>query len=290
MIEGRKKQTLIISAYKERDYLMRLLKWGSKHFNVFVHIDLKSEVYTQEDIDQMNAIPNVHVFRKYKVTWGSLTHLIAMFDMMRMALDYTDENGTIHTISGQDIPIKTYAEFDAFFRENPNAYMWFERQDEMLQVIKNRYELRDFLWRYNARAFPVRVFSKISFEIQKFFPKNRFFGGEERIFKGLIYASLPYGIVKYIVDYVMARPNYFKSIRYVRVPEEFFIQTIIANSPYREYIVAKSLGYMDWESKEAVLDGSYIEMLDNSDYFWARKVEMQKSKDVIDHYLGMKNG
>lgn len=84
----------------------------------------------------------------------------------------------------------------------------------------------------------------------------------------------------------MARPSYFKSIRYVRVPEEFFLQTIIANSSYKKDIVAKPLGYMDWESKEAILDGSYIEMLDNSEYFWARKVESQRSKDVIEHYLG----
>lgn len=176
MLEERKSQTLIISAYKEREYLMQLLKWGSKHFNVLVHIDLKSTVYTQKDIDQMNAIPNVYAFRKYKVTWGSLTHLIAMYEMMKMAIDYTKEDGTIHTISGQDIPIKSYAEFDSFFHKNSNVYMWIENQDEMLQVTKYRYELKDFLWRYNARSFPVRVFSKISFNIQKLFPKNAYFG------------------------------------------------------------------------------------------------------------------
>lgn len=58
-------QAILISAYKDTDYLKRLINFFDKDFEILVHLDKKSKIDPQ-DI-QINS--NVHVFKKYTINW-----------------------------------------------------------------------------------------------------------------------------------------------------------------------------------------------------------------------------
>lgn len=69
------------------------------------------------------------------------------------------------------------------------------------------------------------------------------------------------------------------------IPEEFFFQTIIMNSPYKENVVEKNLRYTDWSGK----NGSRPSFLDETDYekiiksgdFFARKIDSNISDKLL---------
>ena len=47
MIKKQRKQSLVISAYKDKDNLYKIIEWGKDYFNIFIHIDKRSKVYTK---------------------------------------------------------------------------------------------------------------------------------------------------------------------------------------------------------------------------------------------------
>ncbi len=59
-------QAIIITAYKNKDYLQKLISFFDKKFKVFVHIDKKSDIY----ISDMNVNENVTMIKKYNIKWG----------------------------------------------------------------------------------------------------------------------------------------------------------------------------------------------------------------------------
>jgi hypothetical protein len=66
------KQSVLITAYKDFNYLIDFAKYLSKHeLLVFIHVDKKS--VNSSVLQQLNAIPNVVAISEYKVPWGVST-------------------------------------------------------------------------------------------------------------------------------------------------------------------------------------------------------------------------
>lgn len=102
-------QAILITAYKNQDYLKKLIRFFSNKYKVYVHLDKKSKI--QRDSLLLNK--NVTVIKKYIVNWGGLNHLLAILDLLEMALS-DEQVKYIHIISGQDIPVKPLADFSNF--------------------------------------------------------------------------------------------------------------------------------------------------------------------------------
>lgn len=125
MITGTTKQSFVVSAYKDLPNLNRIINRLSDDFNIFIHIDAKSEAISLDDMRNMNARPNVYAERRYVISWGSYKHLLALLGLLRKAVANTEPSGYIHFISGQDIPIRPNAEFSDFFSEAERyIYIW----------------------------------------------------------------------------------------------------------------------------------------------------------------------
>jgi hypothetical protein len=97
---------------------------------------------------------------------------------------------------------------------------------------------------------------------------------------------MPIAVVNYIIQYSNDYPSFMKSLKHTLIPEEFFFQTILMNSPYKNRIVNDNLRYTDWTERNgsipAYLDISDYLKIENSGAFFARKVDESISKELIE--------
>lgn len=272
-------QAILITAYKNQDYLKKLIRFFSIKYKVYVHLDKKSKI--QRDSSLLNK--NVTVIKKYIVNWGGLNHLLAILDLLEMALS-DEQVKYIHIISGQDIPVKPLADFSNF-EDDSNIYMECNNVND----IKNP----KIKWRYTiGTMFPNMDNRKKWIQIINYFHnignrRNKIDNFVD-IYKGLVWCSFPASAGKYILKYCN-NEKFMQEWKRITIPEEFFFQTILKNSNFSSRIKNNNLRYNDWHyrngSEPAFLDTTDIKKIEGGNYFFARKIDPKISAKLIDKYL-----
>lgn len=256
-------QAILITAYKNQDYLKKLIRFFSIKYKVYVHLDKKSEI--QRDSLLLNK--NVTVIKKYIVNWGGLNHLLAILDLLEMALS-DEQVKYIHIISGQDIPVKPLADFSNF-EDDSNIYMECNNVND----IKNP----KIKWRYTIGTMFPNMDNRKK-KIDNFVD----------IYKGLVWCSFPASAGKYILKYC-DNGKFIQEWKRITIPEEFFFQTILKNSKFSSKIKNNNLRYNDWHyrngSEPAFLDVTDIKKIESENYFFARKIDPEISVKLIEKYL-----
>ena len=200
----------------------------------------------------------------------------------------------IHIISGQDIPIKNMADFRESFDDSDNIYMTCIGEEKFPDIIKDRlyYPILNANW--DCRKRVVRYINYLTKNIQRIIGKERHALGEfTHIYKGMVWVSLPKDVVCYVLDYVKSHPEYMSDLGHTSIPEEFFFQTVLVNSVYKEHIICANLRYTDWSTRHgsmpAYLDESDYEKIINSDCFFARKISSKISRNLVLKLKGFLN-
>lgn len=273
-------QAVIITCYKDKKQLFNLINCFSKNTNFYIHIDKKSNLIDIEDFKNME---NVYVIKKYNIGWGSLNHVYAIIDLLKEAIK-NKNNKYYHILSGQDYMIKSASEFDAFFENNNNIYMCYMTHDEMPKETINRYKKGCFNSVLPANKKVINIFNKSCGLIRN----KKGIGDFNEVYKGLIWSSMPNDVVKYILNYINENKKYMKDLKHCVIPEEFFFQTIILNSKFKNHVVNDDLRYNDWHfvngSDPAYLDESYFEKINLTNDLFIQKVDSNISKKLIEMY------
>lgn len=226
---------------------------------------------------------NVHIYKKYRICWGSYNHLLAILFLLREAMKYSDIN-YFHIISGSDLPVKKIEDYDKF-ENNQQIYMEHLKLPQDLNFLR-RYQYGTRFPNMDQRARLVKIVNQV---YQVFKRPNKLLGGtftDSQIYKGLIWLSLPRNAVEYVFKY-NEKNDFLKNIYHVSLPEEIFFQTILENSYFKKYIAKNNLVYNDWTKKRngslpAILDSSDYMKIISSDSYFARKIDPVISKDLID--------
>lgn len=188
-------QAVVISAYKDVDYLQRLINFFQKEFKVIIHIDKKSDI----NINDLNFNSNVLIYKRYKINWGSYNHLLAILFCLRKAIE-NPEVKYIHIISGGDIPVKNIKEFRKFEASKQIFMEHFKVSELNDPNIKKRYEYGTQFPNFDSRKKVIRIVNKV-YQITHS-PKKRMGNfNENQLYKGLIWMSLPKDAVKYVLEY-----------------------------------------------------------------------------------------
>jgi len=93
---------------------------------------------------------------------------------------------------------------------------------------------------------------------------------------------------RYLLTFTQKNPNYIQFARTTFVPEEYFFQTILVNSPdaIRQTLYNHRMTYMQWDrppgSYSIPLSVSDIPAMVKSDKFFARKFDERYDRDVFD--------
>jgi len=284
-------QAFLIMAYRDEEYLIRLVTYLSTIGKVYVHINTRSKDTIDADILNKKNIPNTVFYQIFDTSWGNKGHYTAVIEMLNLILK-DSEIDYIHIMSGSDLPVKSKDDFSRMFKNNKNIYMSCENVDKLSKATQERYRYFHFLTDVSAKNKAWKIFDILCVAIQKMFriTQNRI-GSFENIYKGMIWVSAPTSAFNYAVQFILDDLSFQKILKHTAIPEEILFQTIFMNSEYKENIVAENLHYTDWtfrnRSMPAYLDFSDIENINNSEYFFARKVDSKISKELIDHFFSV---
>lgn len=265
-------QAILITAYKDKEQLQKLIKFFDLDFLVYIHLDKKSNLKSSDFI--INE--NVTIIKKYKITWGGINHLYAILDLLKLALN-DQRVKYVHIISGQDIPIKSKSEFRKFDHCN-KIFMETEPLNKKSVYFKKRVTEGTLFSNTDSRKKYIKIINKIYGCLHK--PPYCI---DAKIWIGLVWCSFPRTAAQIILNYISK--NNFMFWKHVRIPEEFFFQTVLENSFLKDFIVNNNLRYNIWHKKNgtipAILDDKDFKNIKLSDDFFARKVDSVISKSLI---------
>ena len=257
------KQAYLITAYKNFDELYELAEILSKTAYVFIHVDEKSREITDADVEKLNRLPGCGAIREYRIVWGGFAHVQAIVKLMAMALSKEDVS-YMHLLTGEDFPLLTPEQLDEKFLASDQIYMDYLTPEQLPETVTKRYQYYNWFTDQNVKNKVLWQLQNITVKVQKKAGICRKgIGPFTKIYKGLVYASMPREAAAYVVSFVAKHGEFWDDLAVCQVPEEFFFQTIFMNDKnWREHVVNKQLRYMDWTKG----DGSSPAYLTLEDY------------------------
>ena len=279
-------QACIITAYHKFDQLMALIEILQKKFEIYVHIDKKSDPSWKMKIKESE---HVHVYSKFHVNWGGSNHLKAIVYLMNEASQNPDIS-YFHIISGEDWPVRSLDEIYSHFEGNNEIDLLTTKfSDATLEWKKNCVNWQgyySFLDLFNYKDLKQKLFVKAFVRFQKIIGINRLKNLDIELAQGLVWGDIPRDGFLYCKEYVHQNPEFWEFMTYGHASEEFFFQTILANNnDYNKRISNNHYRYINWTKK----NGSYPGILDANDwdrinaqtYYFARKIDQSISKELL---------
>ncbi|WIH81398.1 beta-1,6-N-acetylglucosaminyltransferase [Brachyspira pilosicoli] len=229
-----KKNCILILAHKNHNQIMRLINHLKTDFDLYVHIDKRNKL-------NIKSFDNVNVYKEFKTYHGGVSLVIATLFLIEEA--YKNNYDRYIFISGQDVPLKTNKEIINFFDTNKNKeYISYESINNSEAMYK---EMSFRLNSYNFGKLYRLIFHRNIREllsnfplIKRITPKNIYYGSQ--------WWNLTNNAIKYILDYTKQNPNFLKRFNYTWGSDEFYFQSILLNSEFKNNCINDNLRYLIW--------------------------------------------
>ena len=280
-------QACIITAYHKFDQLQSLISLLEKRFEVYVHIDKKADLQWKQILKETE---HVHIFSKFKVNWGGSEHLKAIVYLMNEAT----KNPIItyfHIISGDDWPVRGLDEIYDHFEDNDEIDLLTTKLSNMTpewyRTSVKWQKYYSFLDIFNYKDMKQKIFVKMLVKFQQMIGIDRLKNLDIELAQGLVWGDIPRDAFLYCMEYIHENPEFWEFMTYGHASEEFFFQTILANSEeFSGRITNKNYRYMNWNHKNgsypAILDLDDLVKIKDETYYFARKIDSQISKELLD--------
>ena len=281
------KQAYLITAYKDAASLVELAQMLAQSGYVYVHVDKKSRTITDEHIEKLNHIPECVAVRKYDIKWGGFNHVRALLELVLMALANQDVS-YVHLLTGEDYPIVPLEELDRRFSDSDRIYMSYIKPEDLPETVSVRYRYYNWFQDRNVKNKVLWMLQYFTVQLQKVCGVFRQGIGEfNRIYKGLVYISMPKDAAAYVIEYVAGHEEFWNDLYRCQVPEEFFFQTLFMNSSkWSQRVVDRELRYMDWSRGDGASPSYLItedyEKVMKSGCVFARKFHPETSRELRD--------
>lgn len=284
-----KKQAYLITAYKDFAAVYELASFLSEKDKVFIHVDKKSREIGGKEIEKLNDLKNCKAVSRYSVSWGGYDHIKAFLELMKMAVK-DGEISYLHFLTGEDFPLISPLRLHERFIEDEHIYLSYIEERDFNDAVKKRYYYYNLFQNKNVKNPILWQLQNLTVHLQKVMGIRRKRLGEfHKIYKGLVYISMPVQAAGDILSYVKAHPEYEKAMYLCQIPEEFFFHTLLLNESFcqgkwKPLIVNKELRYMDWERGDGgspvyLEDGDY-EALASGDFCFARKFHGKGTEEL----------
>lgn len=290
------KHAILILAHKDFDQLRHLIEYFVKDCYVYVHIDKKA-IITSEELHSIDSIPQVRaVYRKYKVHWGGFSILKTEMFLLRQVLKDGDCD-YVHLISGQDYPIKPLNKFLKFFEDHKG------KEFIRYSIIPNpkwdnyTYSRFDYFYFYDYIDKPrqaVISFINKSIHWQKKLGIKRNVPNQfNHLYGSTQWFSLTREAIETLINYTHFHNSFYKRARWTFAAEEFYIATVLLNNLPQNKFYCNDLRYIRWKyengNRPANLGVEHFHCLaEETNYYFARKFEKGIGADIIviiDKYL-----
>jgi hypothetical protein len=272
----------IVSAYKLPEQLARLVTaLETETCQFFIHVDRKTDGATyRRMVTRLASLANVHFLERHRCDYGGFGHVRATIKGIneifrrRVPFDYAI------LLTGQDYPIKSNEEIDAFF-EHHDGLSFMEHfslpTDEWDFGGVDRFE--SWHVRFGSKYF--QLSRRAGMGIKRRFPSGL------QPFGGSAYWCLSRESADYVRRFLERDRSYVRFFRYVNVPEEMFFHTILLNSPLSESVVNDDLRYLEWRNPAvaggpALLTKDDLGKILSSPKLFARKFDITHDAEVLD--------
>lgn len=298
----------IISAYKLPKQLVRLVRRltvdGSR---VYIHVDERTPMQVfQAMCMPLASVPGVTFLARHACHWGDFGHVAATLKGLAAidALPNGDYPEWVILLTGQDFPLKTPEGIAGFLAAHPGECFieakplhefpadWLDRvQFWHFRLGPWRLPWPAPLWNnlYNRSFnfnFATGRFARQWNRLVRLSPRRRRLLPPHRIYGGSSYWCLPGEAVRIVMTFVRQNPGFVRFFRHVDVPDEFFFQTILANSSLAPRITGHNLTFIDWETPNPTLprvfESEDMARLRQQPELFARKFDSSRFPGVLD--------
>lgn len=284
------KQAILITVYKNYHHLEEIIKFFDDDFELYIHIDKKSEI-SKDELTHIKNYNQVKLLsQKYKVNWGGFNHLKSILYLTEMALK-NPKNYYFHLISGHDFPIKKLSEFKEYFAKNSSSefinYFDIPKQGWANNGGLDRIEYYNFYDVFDAKVSKQNGLIRRLVSIQKSMNFKRPISIKmPKLYGGSTWWSLSRLCLEYVIKYTNKNKFVLNRFKHTLCSEEFYFQTIIMNSTFAKNVNNNSLRYIDWVVRNgnnpAILDETDYENILKTDAFFARKFEYPLASGIMD--------
>lgn len=284
-------QAMLILAHKDLEQMVEFTKLLKDEFEVYVHIDTKTPL--TEEVRSYLDNNNIHYLQQVDVRWGGWGISEATILLMRQALQ-NPEVDYVHILSAQDYVATSPAKIKAFYENNTNAYMLYSKAEDEVKSGEPIILWQKYYYNYdkiNRRTTFGKIYHRIIFALQTVLRVDKFkkLGITQTIYQGPNWMDIPRDMLEYLISYYDEHENIRQLFKTGYCPDEFWVQTILCNSSYKERIVQDYHRYIKWEAKHgsypAILDEEEYEQIINGDYHFIRKVDMRYSQKLMQRLI-----
>jgi hypothetical protein len=275
------KTGILLLVHNHLDEVRRLVDSLKATFDVFIHIDAKSDIPS----DIFSAENNIHTIKQFPIHWGNIEMTLATLALLRMA--YQQSCDYCLLISGADLPVRPAGVIAAEIAENPDTNYVdcapLPRADFPLNGGMERLTLfweTGFQNKKNLRhtlCAIFRTFQRLTGFKRKPVPMKYYAGGQ--------WFNFSREVVKFILDFTDNNPRFLKQFKHMRNADEIYFLTIAMNSPYAPKIITDNdKRYIDWTSGPEfpkILRTEDYHKITASDAFFARKFDPDTDPQII---------
>ncbi len=275
-------QAYLIMAHNNFDILEKIIKMlDYSNHHIFIHIDSKVDKF---DFEYFKAIPNnskVVFTDRLSVKWGDYSMVEAEYLLLKKAMEYGNY-AYFHLISGVDMPLKSAEKLYKFYEANyPNNFIHFANKPNNIEESR----IKHYHYFTGRRNLLNRAATKIEQFIQQLLKVDRLKG--KNIYRGSQWYSITDEFAKYLVDNEKSIEN---QLKHTLIPDEFFAQMAIINSPFRDKLykftmdddVKQNMHFVDWKrGNPYTLTEEDFDIVMSSGCMFARKFTSQNNLSNI---------
>lgn len=287
-----KQHAFIFQVHKQPELFSRIVRRldsGNHHF--FVNVDAK--VKNPNDFESsVKDVANVHFMSpRWNVHHGGRSQYLCTLDLLRMVKRMLPDYAFVHSLSGQDYPLRSNAEFDSFFEKTDKGFMAIEDDEYNAECMSGKYPMRVNLWHFNnPHTFIARVYNHsvlrqiISRLVQR---------PDVQGLRGWSWFTWTPAIVDYVLEYIESHPEYLARFNHTYCADELIFATIL--HPVADELNLDErhpLRYVSWKPgrrtsdvgtrRPYTLNEEDFDDVMSSDAFFCRKVELPESARLLD--------
>jgi len=247
----------LIFAYKNPKLIKKIIeRLSCENATFFIHLDSKSDINLFADIRGENV---VFTDERLTVYWAEFTGVRAILTLIRQALAADERYDYFVLLSGSEYPLRSGEYIHSFLETHRGTE--YINMVKMPNVVAGKPMSRITLIRYPVinpvRRFLFRCLAKVGLAHRDY---RKYLRGLEP-YGGNTWWALTREACQYISDYDRNNRFFAEYCEHVYSPEEYYIHTILGNSPFLSR-QRRSLLYEDWTrggSHPAMLNQNHLD-------------------------------
>ncbi|TCD23407.1 glycosyltransferase [Pedobacter psychrodurus] len=271
----------IIMAYKNPKQLGMMIKaMAHPEFDFYIHLDKKIAI---SGFQHLQDLPNVYfIINRTVCNWGGFQFVQAILRSLEEILQKRIAYDFYNLLSAQDYPIKPVGIIADFFRQNiGKSFVSYDTEgnEKWWSHARSRFESYHFTdFNFKGKYLLQRVINNI-------LPKRKF-PLPAKLYGACISSwwSISSACAVYLTSYIKEEQGLMRFMKYTWAADEFFIATLLMDSPYKNTIVNDNLRMITWDENlpnPLILKSVDFAGIRSSEKLFARKFDIDIDAKIL---------